>query len=103
MTSSSLPAPASRGRNVVLVGQPNVGKSVVFSRLTGRYVTCSNYPGTTVELFRGDASLEGEDWTIFDTPGVVDLASTREDEGVTRDLLLVGDVDVVVDDQFSWG
>lgn len=37
-------------RKIVLVGSPNVGKSVIFGRLTGRYVTVSNYPGTTVEL-----------------------------------------------------
>jgi ferrous iron transport protein B len=38
---------------VILVGNPNVGKSVLFGALTGRYVTVSNYPGTTVEITRG--------------------------------------------------
>ncbi|TFH30183.1 MAG: iron transporter FeoB, partial [Deltaproteobacteria bacterium] len=39
---------------IVLVGNPNVGKSVIFGQLTGRYVTVSNYPGTTVEVSRGE-------------------------------------------------
>lgn len=96
MASHSLPLSEPGARRLVLVGQPNVGKSVVFSRLTGRYVTCSNYPGTTVEVFRGETDLDGARWTVIDTPGVVDLASAREDEGVTRDLLLEGGADVVV-------
>jgi ferrous iron transport protein B len=96
LASHSLPLAEPGSRRLVLVGQPNVGKSVVFSRLTGRYVTCSNYPGTTVEVFRGETELEGERWTVIDTPGVVDLASAREDEGVTRDLLLGGGADVVL-------
>ena len=46
---------AKPGRRALLVGQPNVGKSVVFGALTGTYVTVSNYPGTTVEVTRGRA------------------------------------------------
>ena len=37
-------------KKIVLVGSPNVGKSVIFGNLTGKYVTVSNYPGTTVEV-----------------------------------------------------
>ena len=44
---------------VILVGNPNVGKSVVFGALTGRYVNVSNYPGTTVEITRGEARDRG--------------------------------------------
>src|SRR5471032_3128531 len=53
-TSSTSPAITLRARplRVALVGQPNVGKSFVFGRLTGRYVTVSNYPGTTVAILR---------------------------------------------------
>ena len=46
-------------KKVILVGSPNVGKSVIFGLLTGRYVTVSNYPGTTVEVSEG----------IIQTPG----------------------------------
>jgi Fe2+ transport system protein B len=49
-----------RPLRIALVGNPNVGKSVVFSRLTGRYVTVSNYPGTTVALTRGRALIGAE-------------------------------------------
>ena len=43
---------------IALVGNPNVGKSVIFGLLTGQYVTVSNYPGTTVEVTRGQALFE---------------------------------------------
>lgn len=73
---------------VLLVGNPNVGKSVLFSLLTGRYVTVSNYPGTTVEVSRGNARLLGKRWQVVDTPGVNNLLPHSEDERVTRDLLM---------------
>jgi ferrous iron transport protein B len=87
---------ASPRRRVALVGHPNVGKSVIFSRLTGSYVTCSNYPGTTVQIYRGNADIDGAEWEVLDTPGLIQLASSREDEQVARDVLLFDDVDVVV-------
>lgn len=68
---------------VVLVGQPNVGKSLVFSQLTSRYVTISNFPGTTVEVFRGRAVLNGKNIEILDTPGINSTDPSSEDERVT--------------------
>ena len=47
-------------KKIYLIGNPNVGKSVVFSRLTGVQVMSSNYPGTTVELTEGFLSLGDE-------------------------------------------
>jgi ferrous iron transport protein B len=83
------PAPADAGAmSVVLVGNPNVGKSVVFSYLTGRYVTVSNYPGTTVEITRGKARGLGPHVEVIDTPGVQSLSPESEDERVTRNVLL---------------
>ena len=79
---------APGGRSVILVGNPNVGKSVLFGALTGRYVTVSNYPGTTVEVTRGHATIEGEPWHVMDTPGTNNLLPMSEDEQVTRDILL---------------
>jgi ferrous iron transport protein B len=73
---------------VILVGNPNVGKSVVFGTLTGRYVNVSNYPGTTVEVTRGDARDRGTAFEIIDTPGVYSLLPMSEDERVTRDILM---------------
>ena len=73
---------------VILVGNPNVGKSVIFGQLTGRYVTVSNYPGTTVEVSRGEARERGKSVEIIDTPGVYSLLPMSEDERVTRDILM---------------
>lgn len=70
------------------MGNPNVGKSVIFSHFTGRYATVSNYPGTTVEICSGEMRLRGEDYSVIDTPGVNSLIPSSEDERVTRDLLL---------------
>ena len=82
---------------IALVGNPNVGKSVIFGRLTGRYVTVSNYPGTTVTITRGRATVGAEVCDIVDTPGVNALEGPlSEDEKVTRDLLQGGGAEVVV-------
>lgn len=75
-------------RSVILVGNPNVGKSALFGALTGKYVTVSNYPGTTVEVTRGSATLDGSPWHVMDTPGTNNLLPMSEDEQVTRDILL---------------
>lgn len=77
-----------KSNRIVLVGNPNVGKSVIFGLLTKKYVTVSNYPGTTVEVSYGDMTLEGKKYLIVDTPGVNSLVPMSEDEKVTRDILL---------------
>ncbi|KYC44858.1 MAG: hypothetical protein APG12_01527 [Candidatus Methanofastidiosum methylothiophilum] len=81
---------------IALVGSPNVGKSVIFSHLTGKYVTVSNYPGTTVELSRGKGLLGLKKVDILDTPGSNSLIPMSEDEEVTRNVLISGEVDYVV-------
>ncbi len=73
---------------VILIGNPNVGKSVIFNYLTGKYVTVSNYPGTTVEVSTGTLSAHGKKFQVLDTPGVNSLIPMSEDEKVTRDILL---------------
>ncbi len=73
---------------LALVGNPNVGKSALFSRLTGKYVTVSNYPGTTVDVSRGNCWLKGAAIEVVDSPGVLSIFPKSEDERVTRDLLL---------------
>lgn len=72
---------------IILVGNHNVGKSVLFGWLTGRYVTVANYPGTTVEITRGVAVRDSRR-VVVDTPGVNSLQPISEDERVTRDVLL---------------
>lgn len=71
----------------VLVGNPNVGKSVLFRNLTSRYVVVSNYPGTTVEVVRARASFDGRMMEVIDTPGLNDLAPRSDDARVTLNLL----------------
>lgn len=83
-------------RKVALIGNPNVGKSVIFNSLTGVYVTVSNYPGTTVEVSRGWLSTEGTRLEIIDTPGMYSMVPITEEERVTRNLLLQERPDLVV-------
>lgn len=80
--------PPSPGPLLILVGNPNVGKSAIFGYLTGTYVVVSNYPGTTVEVTRGKALLNGTQDTVIDTPGANSLNPMSEDELVTRSILL---------------
>ncbi len=82
--------------NLVLVGNPNVGKSVLFGLLTGNYVIVSNYPGTTVEIVSGNCRLNGTAMTVMDTPGINNLMPTSEDERATRNLLFNVEPDVVL-------
>jgi ferrous iron transport protein B len=85
--TESTPAGGDREK-VILIGNPNVGKSVIFNYLTGKYVTVSNYPGTTVEVSAGTLSAHGKKLQVLDTPGVNSLIPMSEDEKVTRDILL---------------
>ncbi|SHI52932.1 ferrous iron transport protein B [Malonomonas rubra DSM 5091] len=73
---------------VVLVGNPNVGKSVLFNVLTGAYTTVSNYPGTSVEVSRGQCEIAGTDYEILDTPGMYSIMPITEEERVARQILL---------------
>lgn len=81
---------------VILVGNPNVGKSVIFGALTGRYVAVSNYPGTTVEVARGTFTPNGHSRPLIDTPGIQSIVPFSDDERVTRDILLDNPAAVVV-------
>jgi ferrous iron transport protein B len=82
---------------IALVGNPNVGKSVVFGRLTGRYATVSNYPGTTVAITTGRALIGAEVCDVIDTPGVNTLEGVlSEDERITRQLLSSGGAELIV-------
>lgn len=73
---------------LVLVGNPNVGKSVFFNALTGIYVDVSNFPGTTVDISHGVY----KDYIVMDTPGVYGVSSFNDEERVARDVILEGDI-----------
>ena len=75
-------------KKIILVGNPNVGKSVVFNTMTGSYTTVSNYPGTSVEVSRGNCQIAGENFLVLDTPGMYSLLPITEEERVARRILL---------------
>src|SRR3972149_6438912 len=85
-TPSEPNLPSNQG-SIALVGHPNVGKSVIFQKLTGQHVAIANYPGTTVELARGAARGLPET-VVVDTPGVITFPPQSEDERVTARVLL---------------
>jgi ferrous iron transport protein B len=81
---------------ILLMGNPNVGKSVLFSRLTGVRVIVSNYPGTTVSYTRGEMKLGEDTAEVIDVPGTYTLEPTSEAEEVASEMLRSGDVVVNV-------
>src|SRR6266516_4140720 len=89
-------APQAGGKKVALVGNPNVGKIVLFNALTGAYVTVSNYPGTSVEVARGSATIDGVQCEIIDTPGMYSILPITEEERVAREILLNESPDLVI-------
>ncbi len=96
MKGSSSAVADAASAPIILVGNPNVGKSVLFGHLTNTYVTVSNYPGTTVDLTSGIARVGGARRTLTDTPGVNNLIPSSEDEEVTRDILMNGAPGLVI-------
>jgi len=80
------------------MGNPNVGKSAFFSRLTGIHVIASNYPGTTVSYTRGFMKLAGETVEVIDVPGTYTLEPTTEAEEIASQMLTTGDIVINVVD-----
>lgn len=85
-------------KKIVLMGNPNVGKSVVFSRLTGANVIASNYPGTTVDFSKGKMKIGKEYVEIIDAPGTYSLEPTNKAEEVALKMLKEADVVINVVD-----
>lgn len=79
---------SAKAKKIVLVGNPNVGKSVFFNALTDRYVEVSNFPGTTVDISH---SPLGSD-VLIDTPGIYGVSSFNDEEKVAREMILQADV-----------
>ncbi|MGD2175475.1 MAG: ferrous iron transporter B, partial [Candidatus Brocadiaceae bacterium] len=90
--------PQDAHRRVLLMGNPNVGKSAVFSRLTGAQVIASNYPGTTVTFSEGLMKLDGTTCRVIDVPGTYTLEPLSRAEEVAVSMLEEGDVVVNVVD-----
>ena len=91
-------ATIERAPRILLVGNPNVGKSVVFTRLTGVGTMCSNYPGTTVEFLEGSMRLADARVPVIDVPGTYGLSATCPAEDVACRILDDGGIIVNVID-----
>ena len=81
-------------KKIVLMGNPNVGKSVVFSRLTGARVISSNYPGSTVDFAKGRMHTRAGVAEIIDAPGSYSLQSSNKAEEVAA--LMLDQADFVI-------
>jgi len=81
---------------IALAGNPNVGKSIIFSQLTGVGVISANYPGTTIEFAEGRAKFMGMTVTVVDLPGTYSLAGNTDDERVATRLLFERNPETVI-------
>ncbi|HNX47120.1 MAG TPA: ferrous iron transport protein B [Methanomassiliicoccales archaeon] len=81
---------------VLLIGNPNVGKSVVFNRLTGVGAISSNYSGTTVDFLKADMLVHGKKMTFIDLPGIYSLTNGTEDQMVAAKMLHSASPDCVL-------
>ena len=88
-------SPQAEGK-IALVGNPNVGKSLMFNKLTLSYTVVSNYPGTSVDVCRGRAEIGGRPYEVIDTPGMYSLHPLTEEEKVARRILMDERIDVIV-------
>lgn len=83
-------------RCIALAGNPNVGKSTLFNRLTGMKQHTGNWPGKTVELAQGEYTYKGKSYQLIDLPGTYSLASRSKEEAVSEEFIRKGEVDCMV-------
>ena len=81
---------------ILLIGQPNVGKSSLLNILVGPRVTVSNYPGTTVEITKAKKKINNTEIEFVDTPGIYSISDRSEEEKVTEKTLFEEDKDGVI-------
>lgn len=81
---------------LLMMGHPNVGKSVLFNRLTGASVSESNYPGTTVDYTKGYMQIESEEVELIDVPGTFSLEPKDKAEEVAVKMLKDNEDAVVI-------
>jgi len=74
-------------KKIFLIGNPNVGKSLIFCRLTGTDVIVSNYPGTTIEFYKGHFKKDNQIIEVVDLPGTYTLQPTNKAEEVVFNIL----------------
>ncbi|MFW9925120.1 MAG: FeoB small GTPase domain-containing protein, partial [Candidatus Thorarchaeota archaeon] len=81
---------------IALVGNPNVGKSVIFNALTGLNQTIANFPGCTVEKKEGELNYQQQQIDVIDLPGIYSLSSHSIDEKITREYIIEQEIDLVI-------
>jgi len=92
-----------RKLKILLIGQPNTGKSSLLNALVGSRVVVSNYPGTTVEVTEAEKIFDNTKIKFVDTPGIYSISDRSEEEKVTEKALFEEKVDgaIVVADAAS--
>ncbi|MCK9314157.1 MAG: 50S ribosome-binding GTPase, partial [Methanocorpusculum sp.] len=83
-------------KKAVLIGNPSVGKSLIFNNLTGLGVEVSNYPGTTVGIMSGIVRYGEAEFSITDLPGIYSISGKSDEERLVREYLVTGDSDLIV-------
>ncbi len=76
---------------IALAGNPNVGKSTIFNKLTGLNQHTGNWPGKTVESAQGNYVFNGESYTLVDIPGTYSLLAHSAEEEIARNFICFGD------------
>ena len=84
-----------QSNKILLMGNPNVGKSIFFTELTGIHAISSNYAGTTVTFMEGRVAIGGKDYTLIDVPGTYSLTPTSEAEAVAAQFMERGAAAVI--------
>ncbi len=79
-----------------LIGNPNVGKSLIFNQLTGIGVEISNFPGTTVDMLSGNVCYQRERFELIDFPGIYSLEGSSEEEEQVRSYLRTNEIDALI-------
>ncbi|MCC2255943.1 ferrous iron transport protein B [Ruminococcus sp. CLA-AA-H200] len=83
--------------NVGFIGNPNCGKTTLFNAYTGANLKVANWPGVTVEKKEGRTVYKGQEFKLIDLPGIYSLTSYTMEEKVSRECIMSGEVDVIVD------
>ncbi len=83
-------------KKILLMGNPNVGKSTVFNEITGSHQHTGNWTGKTVDIAKGEYYYKFTDYELIDLPGTYSLLSSSEEERLARDYLCFEDYDCVV-------
>jgi len=81
---------------IVMIGNPNVGKSSVLNRISGSKIFVSNYSGTSIELTEAKINIVNRDVSVFDTPGIYSIYSPGEEPRVVREVLEKKDIELIL-------